>query len=110
MHLRLTPYVGIVCVQNAGPLVLGTANLPVRETSLGREEEGRGGEGEEEMFFDAHEISAEEWAKTTRSEFMSQTSAESGRDAGAAVGDDNSRPPFNGRPMEEVGGSSTYSC
>ena len=101
------------CVQNAGPLVLETANLPVRETSLGGEEgvEGRGGEGEgEEEFFDAHEISAEEWAKTTRSEFMSQTSAESGRDAGATLGDDNSGPPFNGRPMEEVSGSSTYSC
>ena len=73
-----------------------------RDTCVGGEEGERGGEGEEEMFFDAHEISAEEWAKATRAEFTSQSSTGSGRIEGPMSGADD-RPPFNETSMEDVG-------
>ena len=75
-----------------------------RESSVCGEERVRGGEGEgeEEMFFDAHDISADEWAKTTRAEFTSQSSTGSGRIEGPVHAADD-RPPFNETSMEEVG-------
>ena len=67
---------------------------------------GEEGEGEEEMFFDAHEASAEEWARATRAEFME--SSPGGEGGGGAGGEREGSvaveegPPFNGQSMEEV--------
>ena len=77
-----------------------------RETRGGGEE----GEGEEEMFFDAHEASAEEWARATRAEFMeSSPGGEGGGEGGGGGGGEREGsvaveegPPFNGQSMEEV--------
>ena len=68
------------------------------ELAGGGEEEGEG-EGEE-RFFDAHEISAEEWAESIRAEFQgsSTTAVAEGVD-GPVTGD---RPPFDNMSIEKV--------
>ena len=62
---------------------------------------GRGGEGEEdeETFFDAHEISAEDWAKSTRAEFIGSEDSSTVISEGPVTFE---KPPFNEKSMEEV--------
>ena len=60
-------------------------------------------EGEEEMFFDAHEASAEEWARARRSEFMEESeSLPGGGGEREELATSENTPPFNAKSMEEV--------
>ena len=58
---------------------------------------------EEEKFFDAHEISAEDWAKSTKAEFLGDEESPAASSEGDVTAE---KPPFNsGRSMEEVSSS-----
>ena len=90
--------------QSAGGLSEGEAKGDEVDggVSSKRGEGQGGGEGdsEEEKFFDAHEISAEEWAKSTKAEFLHGDPSASTEEVGGPAAAD--RPPLNGKPMELV--------
>ena len=97
------------------PLLMPTSEiskLGLGEFGVGgatqKDEVDRGAEGgereseEEERFFDAPEISVEEWAKSTRAEFLEGQEDPTAVPEGAGGPAAADLPPFSSKPMELV--------
>ena len=101
LMLPVSQSVGVVTgVEDKGDEVDGGVNSKGGEGGQG----GGEGDSDEEKFFDAHEISTEEWAKSTKAEFLEGDPSATTEEAGGPAAAD--RPPFNGKPMEIVSDAS----
>lgn len=63
---------------------------------------GREGDSDDEPFFDAHEISAEEWAKSTKAEFLGNETDPSAVPEGTAGPTAADIPPIDSKSTEQV--------
>ena len=80
----------------------GVGRATQRDEVDGGAEGGERESEEEEKFFDAPEISAEEWAKSTRAEFLEGEEDPTAVPEGAGGPAAADLPPFSSKPMELV--------